>query len=189
MRKRTALPSAVRHHVRSAAAGGVSGARSVLAALRRLNAVDIAQLHAKLAAAAWSIALFFRTPDVLAASLGSVLVWCLTGMVLSGALVSATGLIVSARDRQPDPIRLRSDLRRSLRGLGIELTGLILMLAGVSLYFLSQAALSFGPTGDQRFALSFFAYFTGAMIIGRLAAVLHRRRKETVLAKAIGGTT
>lgn len=156
----------------------------------RLNAVDWAQLHAKAAGAAWAIAFFLVTPSVLAASLGTVLVWIMSAFVLFGALVSSAGLVVAARNQEPDPTVLRGDLRRSLFGLGVELVGLILIIIGILLYFATQAILTFSlPTGIDRAALTVFAYWMAAQTLARLAAVRHRRRKEAKLAVSIGGTT
>lgn len=183
------LSGRVRLTAASVRVSGTRVARDLDAALRRLNAVDVAQLHAKFAAAGWAVAMALFTPDLIQASLGSVLVWMMTGFTLIGALTSSAGLIVAARTPETDPSRLRVDLRRSLRGLGWELVGLIIMLVGVGLYWLTQTVLSTGPGGDQRIALGWFAYFTSAMLISRLASVLHRRRKEARLAVTIGGTS
>lgn len=156
----------------------------------RLNAVDWAQLHAKVAGAAWAIAFFVVTPSVLAASLGTVLVWIMSAFVLFGALVSSAGLVIAARNQEPDPMVLRGDLRRSLFGLGVELVGLVLIIVGIFLYFATQAVLtSLLPTGIDRAALTVFAYWMAAQTFARLVAVRHRRRKEAKLAASIGGTT
>lgn len=162
---------------------------SCAASFRRLNEVDWSQLHAKAACAVWAIVLFTMTPDVLAGSLGTVLVWIMTGAALVGSVVSSIGLVIAARDPEHEPALLRVSLRRSLRGLGVEMVGLILVLVGIGLYWLTQAVLSLGPGGSQRSALALFAYFAGAMTIGRLVAVVHRRRKEMRVASTIGGTT
>lgn len=156
----------------------------------RLNGVDWANLHVKFAGAVWAVLLFLLTPSVVAASLGSVLVWIMTGFMLIGAIVSSAGLIVAARDHEPDPVKLRVDLRRSLFGLGVELVGLALMISGVILYLVTQGVLSVVlPTGVDRVALTAFAYYSGAQTLARVVSVVHRRRKETRLAGSIGGTT
>lgn len=183
------LPAATRL---TGARSGVPGPRTragLRSTLRRLNGVDVSQLHAKAAAAVWAVLLCLITPERIWLSLGSVLVVIMTGLVFTGSIVSAAGLLRAARISESDPDLLRQDLRRSLHGLGIELVGLALMLIGISLYFLTQLVLSFGVGGDQRIALTAFAYFSGAMVLGRVAAVQHRRRKETRLATALGGTT
>lgn len=155
----------------------------------RLNTVDWAQLHSKAAGAAWAIAFFLLTPSVLAASLGTVLVWIMSAFVLVGALVSSTGLVIAARDHETDPTVLRTDLRRAMFGLGVEVVGLVLIIFGVLLYFATQGILSFVlPNGVDRAALTVFAYWMGAQTIGRLVSVRHRRRKEAKLAGSIGGT-
>lgn len=164
-------------------------AAAVVAAFRRMNGVDWAHLHAKASAALWAVFIVVYTPDRVGASLGTVLVGALAALVFTGALMSAVGLVIAARDEEKDPATLRRDLRRSLRGLGVELVGIILMISGIALYWITQIALTFGADGDQRRALTVFAYFVAAMIVGRLASVLHRRRKERKLAGAIGGTT
>lgn len=183
-----ALPSATRSAAAVTRRVATHTAGAVLRAYRRLNGVDFAQLHAKAAAGLWAVVLLSATPEVLGVSLGSVLVWILAGLVFVGSVVSSIGLVVAARHPENDAMTLKTDLRRSLRGLLIELIGLAGMLIGVALYFMAQAMLSLGGDGDQRFALACFAYFTGAMVVGRLAAVVHRRRKEARLAAAIGGT-
>jgi hypothetical protein len=175
---------------RLAAAQAVLVPRRVLDAFKRLNGVDVAHLHAKAAGAAWAVMLFVLTPSVVAASLGSVLVWIMTAFVLVGAIVSSTGLVVAARETQSDPVLLRADLRRSLFGLGVELVGIVMMLVGIGLYCVTQAVLSASlPTGADRVALTVFAYYAGAQLGARLASVVHRRRKEAHLAGTIGGTT
>lgn len=169
------------------AARALRGCRGAFA---RLNAVDWAQLHAKAAGAAWAVMLFLLTPSVVAASLGTVLVWIMTAFVLVGALVSSAGLVVSARHREPDPVQLRTDLRRSLFGLGVELIGIVLMIIGVGLYCVTQIVLAASlPTGIDRVALTVFAYFCGAQLLARLVSVRHRRRKEARIATTLGGTT
>lgn len=188
MRTERAFPSAVRLAAARGRRVAAHTAATLLRAYRRLNAVDFAQLHAKAAAGLWAVVLFSVTPEVLAVSLGSVLVWILAGLVFAGSIVSSVGLVIAARHAESDAMTLKVDLRRSLRGLLVEQLGLAGMLIGVSLYFMAQGVLSFGPNGDQRWALTCFAYFTGAMVVGRLAAVTHRRRKEARLAAAIGGT-
>lgn len=155
--------------------------------LRRMNAVDVAQLHAKVAGAAWPVAFVLLTPQRVSDSLGIVLIWVMTASTFIGALVSIVGLVMAARSSEEDPSELRSTLRRTLRGLAIELLGIAVMLLGIGLYFLTQAVLSFGPDGDQRVALAVFVYFTAAMLIARLVSVRRRRRKEVRAAKAIGG--
>lgn len=156
----------------------------------RLNGVDWANLHAKAAGAAWAVVFFMLTPSVLAASLGSVLVWIMSAFVLAGALISSTGLVIAARNQEPDPAVLRRDLRRSLFGLGVELVGIILIIVGVALYLATQGVLTAVlPNGSDRAALTVFAYWMGAQSLARLAAVRHRRRKEARLAGTIGGTT
>ncbi len=152
-----------------------------------MNAVDWAQLHAKIAGAAWPIVFFVITPQRVSDSLGSVLIWVMTASTFVGALVSIVGLVMAARHPDEESAELRRTLRRTLRGLAIELLGIAGMLLGIALYFLTQAVLSFGPDGDQRVALTVFVYFTGAMLVARLVSVRRRRRKEVRAAKAIGG--
>lgn len=163
---------------------------TVWAPFSRLNTVDWSQLHAKTAGAGWAVALFLLTPSVVAASLGTVLVWIMTSFVLIGAVVSSVGLVLAARHPESDPTRLRGDLRRSLLGLGVELVGIVLMIVGVLLYCVTQGVLAAVlPTGIDRVALTVFSYFCGAQLLARLVAVRHRRRKEARLAGSIGGTT
>ncbi|MEV8023652.1 hypothetical protein [Microbacterium sp. NPDC080220] len=166
------------------AAGGIT---AVVSAFKRMNGVDWAQLHAKAAAALWAIVFFIITPQRVSDSLGAVLIWVMTSSTLLGAVVSIVGLVMAARHPDESPSELRSTLRRTLRGLAIELLGIAGMLLGIALYFLTQAVLSFGPEGDQRVALTVFVYFTGAMLVARLVSVRRRRRKEVRAAKAIGG--
>lgn len=152
-------------------------------ALERLNGVDWAQLHAKAWGAAWSVALFLVTPRVLGDALGPILTGSLCGLMFLGAVVSSFGLVHAARTRQED---LRTALPRTVQGLLIEFFGVMLMLVALVLYALTQAALSFGPEGSQRFALCFLAFFTAALVLGRAVSVLHRRRKEIAAAQAAG---
>lgn len=154
-----------------------------IAVAGRLNAVDWAQLHAKAWGAAWSIALFLVTPRVLGDALGPILTGALCGLMLIGSVVSSVGLVCAARNRD-EP--LRTALPRAVRGLLIEFFGVMLMAIALGLYAATQAALSFGPDGNQRFALSFLGAFTAAMVVGRVVSVVHRRRKEIAAARAAG---
>lgn len=158
-------------------------AAAVRAALDRLNAVDVAQLHAKAWGAAWPVALFLVTPRVLGDALGPILTGSLCGLMFIGSIVSAVGLVIAARNRDE---QLRTALPRTVQGLLVEFFGVMLMLLALVLYALTQAALSFGPEGSQRFALCFLAFFTAAMVLGRAVSVLHRRRKEIDAAKTAG---
>jgi len=150
---------------------------------RRLNGVDVAQLHAKAWGGAWAVALFLVTPRVQGDALGPILVGSLCGLMLVGAVVSAWGLVMAARSRD-EP--LRTALPRTVQGLLVEFFGVMLMMIALVLYALTQAALSFGPEGAQRFALCFLAFFTAAMVLGRAVSVLHRRRKEIAAARTAG---
>lgn len=185
MRPRHGGNAAVRLVRARIAAPTVSGWVKATRALRRLNAVDVAQLHAKIAALGWAIAMFLFTPNVLAATLGSAFIWAMTGFMLVGTLISSTGLIMAAREKETDPVLLRADLQRSLRGLGIELIGIILMIFGAGLYWVTQFVLTFGPDGDQRIALGWLAYLVAALLLTRLASVLHRRRKEALVSRTL----
>lgn len=160
--------------------GVLRGARRTLG---RLNGVDVAQLHAKAWGAAWPVALFLVTPRVLGDALGPLLTGALCGLMFVGAIVSAVGLVMAARNRD-EP--LRTALPRTVQGLLVEFFGVMLMLVALVLYALTQAALSFGPEGTQRFALCFLAFFTAALVLGRAVSVLHRRRKEIESARAAG---
>lgn len=162
--------------------------RALAAALRRLNAVDVAHLHVKAAAGVWSCLLVAHTPRVLGDAMGSTLIVLLCGMLLIGAAVSSLGLVIAARNSTADLLQLQADLRRAVFGLLIEFLGLALIFIAVSLYFASQAALATGPEGDQRIALAGLAYLVGAQFLARITSVLHRRRKEIRTAKSKGIT-
>lgn len=148
-----------------------------------MNGVDWAQLHAKAWGAAWSIALFMVTPRVLGDALGPILTGSLCGLMLLGSVTSAVGLVRAARSRH-EP--LATALPRTVQGLLIEFFGVMLMFVALALYTATQVALSFGPDGSQRFALSFLGAFTAAMVFGRVVSVIHRRRKEIATARAAG---
>lgn len=147
-----------------------------------LNAVDWAQLHAKAWGAAWPIALFLVTPRTFGDALGVSMLGVLCALMLGGALTSAFGLVIAARR----PGELVATLPRAVRGLLVEIVGLMLMIIALLLYTGSQFALTFGPEGDQRVALVFFGMFTTAMVFGRIVSALHRRRKAIRAAKASG---
>ncbi|MFL2002006.1 hypothetical protein [Microbacterium sp. A1-JK] len=152
----------------------------------RLNAVDWAQLHAKLWGAAWPVALFIVTPRVLGDALGGGLTFALCAMQLLGAVVSSVGLLQAARHSGEPLNELRVSLPRSVRGLLVEFFGVMLMVFALVLYTGSQFVLTFGPAGDQRVALVFLGGFTASLVIGRAVSVMHRRRKDIAAAKAIG---
>lgn len=154
--------------------------------MARLNGVDWAQLHVKVAGAAWAVALFLFTPRVLGDALGSQLTFLLCALLIVGACVSSVGLVLAARDTGADLQKLRDDLPRAVFGLLVEFVGLALMAIAVALYFASQAALTAGPEGDQRIALACLAYWVLAMVVSRIASVLHRRRKEIKTANTRG---
>ncbi|MFF7293236.1 hypothetical protein ACFY9N_11965 [Microbacterium sp. NPDC008134] len=147
-----------------------------------LNAVDWAQLHAKAWGAAWPVALFVITPRTFGDAVGSTMLVVLCSLMLLGALTSAFGLIVAARA----PGALVATLPAAVRGLLIEALGLMLMVIALLLYAGSQFALTFGPDGDQRVALVFFAMFVTSMVLGRIVSALRRRQKAIKRAAASG---
>lgn len=148
----------------------------------RLNAVDWAQLHAKAWGAAWPIALFIITPRTFGDAVGSTMLIVLCSLMLVGAVTSAVGLVVAARA----PGALVATLPAAVRGLLIETLGLMLMVIALALYAGSQFALTFGPDGDQRIALVFFAMFATSMVFGRIVSAIRRRRKAIRAAAASG---
>jgi hypothetical protein len=182
-RAERAAPGRVRVAARLTAVQARTARATLAASFKRLNGVDWAQLHAKAWAAAWSIALFVVTPRVLGDALGPALIGALCALMLTGAAVSCVGLIMAARHRGE---ALVTSLPRTVQGLFVEVTGVMLMLVALVLYTLSQFALVFGPLGDQRIALVFLAGFTASMVFGRAVSVMHRRRKEIAAAKVAG---
>lgn len=145
----------------------------MLAPFKRLTALHWSWAHAKLALGVWAVLLMIFTPARVASSWGVFLTCAIGFITISGCVISIVGLVLSAPakgDVLPS--------RRTLRGLTVELFGLWwMMLGGLGAYTLTQFGLSFQADGDQRIALTAFAYSHISFVIPRIAMVTHNRRK------------
>lgn len=140
-------------------------------AFRRLTPEHLGWLHFKIALGlVWPIALITLTPVTLVGSLGWV-VYFMAITTLTGALVSMTGLVMSAQ---------RGTL--AVVGLSVELAGLFFFLVGPLTYAITYGVLSvtgFGELKNVQFIpLAIFSYSMVAAIINRIVIVMPRRRRE-----------
>jgi hypothetical protein len=135
----------------------------------RLRPDHWAWLHAKAALIIWAIVFYFRTPEPVAIALGWLLVPAVSIIVTGGIIVSVAGLFLS----------LSAKSKEALRGINVELSGLWSAIGGLGAYFIVQLFLSFGPEGDQRNALTVFAYASMAMLFTRVVVVREHRKRVT----------
>jgi hypothetical protein len=141
----------------------------VLNLTNRLRPDHWAWLHAKAAIILWAVLFFFFTPEKVHFALGWLLSTSVSIIVVGGILVSVIGLYVS----------LSGMSRAALRGINIELSGLWAAIGGMGAYFITQLFLAFGPEGDQRIALTAFAYAATAMLLTRVIVVREHRKRVT----------
>jgi hypothetical protein len=135
----------------------------------RLRPDHWAWLHAKAAILTWAVLFFIFTPEKVLFALGWLLTTTVSIIVVSGIIVSVIGLYVS----------LSGKSREALRGINIELSGLWAAIGGMGAYFITQLFLTFGPEGDQRIALTAFAYAATAMLLTRVIVVREHRKRVT----------
>lgn len=146
-----------------------------------MTLLHLAWIHAKVALGVWAVLLLNFTPTKVQSSLGDMLVAVVSAITFTGVLISIVGLVMSV----PDKVT-RQPTEWTRRGLTVEIFGIVwMLLGGLVTYTGIQVALSFGPEGDQRIALSAFAYAASAMLLARLAMVWHRRTKETRYLRAV----
>lgn len=173
------LIGAVRSAAARSARTAARVARAIVRPFTRLTLLHLSWIHAKVALGVWAVLFLVFTPDRVADSWGGVISWLVAGVTLSGVVLSVIGLIASAPEKGAV---LPS--RRTLTGLLIELVGLWwMLLGGLLAYTLTQFALTFDERGDQRIALTAFAYASCAFALCRIAMVSHRRRKERRVAE------
>jgi hypothetical protein len=128
-----------------------------------------AWIHAKLAVLAWAILFLIFTPNRVTSTLASFLATAVSLVVVLGIAMSIVGLYRS----------FSPSLRKARTGVSLELSGLYLAIAGPLAYCLTQFWLSFGPGGDQRIALTAFAYSNVAFLLVRIVIVLSHRKKNS----------
>lgn len=152
----------------------------------RLKALDWVWLHSKIAAAAWVILLMAFTPNALAASWGGLLTFLIATVTVSGVGISLTGMVMAATGPVSSIEQVTATVRRTQRGLRIELIGLWwMLLGGIGTYTMTQFVLVVSGD-DQRIALTGLGYWTASMLICRIVSVVHRRRKEARAGVAAG---
>lgn len=137
--------------------------------IRELKPENWAWLHAKAALVVWAFLFYFLTPNSLTLNLGSLVPLFISGVTVIGMSLSVYGFFASRSDA----------IASKVRGFSIEISGIYLGLAGPAAYFMTQLLLIPGEGGDQRIALSAFAYSAAAMLTVRLVQV-HQRRKRYV---------
>lgn len=135
--------------------------------LRRLRPDQVAWLHAKLALVVWAVLFLLFTPQKIESALGWLIAASVSGVVFFGILTSVVGLVLT----------LSTNIRRTLRGINIELAGLWSAIGGLGGYFITQVFLAFGPEGDQRIALTAFAYANAALLLVRIVLVREHRKR------------
>lgn len=161
-------------------------ARAAWHPFSRLKGLDWAWLVSKLWAAVWVILLQIYTPNALAASWGVLLTVLIAVVTLSGVAISLTGMVMAATGPVSLVTEMQPTMRRTQRGLRIELFGLWWMLiGGIGVYTVTQGILAlFGD--DQRIALTALGCWTASMVVCRIVGVVHRRRKEALAGVAAG---
>lgn len=135
--------------------------------LKRIRPDQAAWLHAKLALIVWSVLFLVFTPGKIETALGWLIAGLVSVAVLAGVVLSVCGLLVS----------LSSNIRSTLRGINIELAGLWTALGGLGGYFTTQLFLASQPEGDQRIALTAFAYAMTSMLLVRIVLVREHRKR------------
>lgn len=109
----------------------------------------------------WALTFYVFTPKKVAYALDILLSSLITAVVLVGVSLSVVGLMFSTS----------KFVDTSRRGLNIELAGLWIAMGGPVSYFITQFYLSFGLDGDQRIALTTFAYCLCAFMLVRIVIV------------------
>lgn len=135
--------------------------------LKRLRPDQMAWLHAKAALIVWSVLFLIFTPGKVESALGWLIAGLVSVAVLAGVVLSVCGLLVS----------LGTNIRCTLRGINIELAGLWIAIGGLGGYFVTQFFLAFQPEGDQRIALTAFAYALASMLLVRIVLVREHRKR------------
>lgn len=134
---------------------------------KKLRPDQWAWLNAKLGLVTWAILFFAFTPLKVEAAVTAFLAALISLTVLFGVGLSVYGLIQS----------LSLNIRRALNGFTFELAGLWTAFGGLTSYFIIQFFLSFGIDGDQRIALTAFAYTMCSFVIVRIVGVTTHRKK------------
>ena len=134
---------------------------------KKLRPDQLAWLNAKLGLVAWAILFFAFTPLKVEVTATTFLAALISLAVLVGVGLSVYGLFQS----------LSLNIRKALNGFTFELSGLWLALGGLTSYFIIQLFLSFGLDGDQRIALTAFAYTMCSFVIVRIVGVTTHRKK------------
>jgi len=132
-----------------------------------LDARDWGWLYFKLSSVVWLGLLLWLTPTSISAALGMIAA-VFTTAGICGAVVSSAGLVMASRGG----VHLR-------RGLGVELSGLVVMVIGPVGYFLTQMWLMFDrPDGvAERAALCALAHLLCAAMACRIIIVITRRKR------------
>lgn len=134
---------------------------------KKLRPDHWAWLHAKLALMTWAIIFYFNTPPQVEGVLDRILATLISVFVVSGLLLSVTGLLLAVSKKT----------RRSGLGTSLEISGLWIALAGPVSYFIVRFYLAFTPDGKAGSALAALAYTVCAFVIVRLVQVIHFRKK------------
>ena len=137
-------------------------------AIRKLRPDHWAIIHAKIAMLVWAILFLAYTPLTLSKVLQGILPFLISGAVLFGVTISLVGIFMS----------ISKFACTARRGENLELAGLWLSLSGPLAYFAIQVYLSFLlRDGEQRIALSAFAYAFSSFMFVRIV-IIHSHRKR-----------
>jgi len=138
--------------------------------VRNLRARHWAQIHFKVAVAAWMTVLGLYTPALASALLGAVVLFIVGGTIF-GALVAIFGVGMSSC---PGVI--------GRRGYGVELAGLVSMAIGPFLYFITQIVIASNtPNGwYERGAFIAALWVIVAAVLARAAIVGNHWRSMKV---------
>ena len=135
--------------------------------LKKLRPDHWAWLHAKAALLVWAALFFEFTPTKVADALQFLLATLISVVTFVGIGTSVFGLFTSTSNI----------IRKARRGLNIELAGLWVAISGPIAYMVTQIFLVFGEDGDQRIALTAFAYALCALMAVRIVIVDSHRQK------------
>lgn len=131
-------------------------------------------IHFKVSIVVWAIFYWMFTPAATIVALDATIRITWLTCAIAGAMISVAGMLMSLRESE----------WMKKRGVQTEVSGLSLMAVGPLVYFTTQLSLALGPVTDliprptDRLGTAWLGYVVLAAILGRLAVVIPRYRKE-----------
>lgn len=144
--------------------------RKAIVVAKRFRPDHWAWMHAKVALLVWAILFLAFTPTKVSAALDIILASSISFTTIIGVVISIVGLFQA----------MSLNIEKAKRGTNLELAGLWVALIGPVSYFATQFFLSFGPDGDQRIALTAFAYAVSSFVYVRIVLILEHRKRPRV---------